>query len=503
MKTQVIQLEPNDDVVSVRDKMSWAKTERILLVFPRRVGPLGKTLDLRLLGRHAAAVGSSLAIVARSNDLAASARDVGIPVFATSSAAQRQEWPEPDAARPGQAKVGVRRRRELRRLRPEPSPAEPAWQRRPSVRLGLFAAAVLALLALLGAFLPSAAIELTPEKRLQELTLRVSARPDLTAVTLAGEIPARLTSGFADGSQTAAVSGTMVVPDAAAAGTVRFRNLTDKAVAIVGGTAVAAQLDPATSIRFVTLLDVVLPAGVGQTVDVEVEAARPGSSGNLPANALVAIEGELGTSLSVTNPAPTSGGSDRLAPAQTADDRARLRAALLAELLRECGLALPGTLQPGDRLFPQTLALAQVVSEVYVPAENQPGEILSLTMTLQCQAEFAAGADLLALAAAALDADLPVGFAPEGEDVELVDLGGMVTDETGTTSWRLRISRQLRARLDRQPAAWLAAGRTPERAVESLARSLPLAAPPLIRLAPSWWPWLPLIPIRIGIQVGE
>ena len=63
MKTQVIQLDPHDDGTSVRDKMSWAKSPRILLVYPRRSRILARTLDLRLLQRHAATLGEQLAIV--------------------------------------------------------------------------------------------------------------------------------------------------------------------------------------------------------------------------------------------------------------------------------------------------------------------------------------------------------------------------------------------------------------------------------------------------------
>jgi len=62
MKTQVIQLDLHDDVTSVRDKMSWAKTPRILLVYPRRSHNLGRLLDLRLLQRHASILGAQLAI---------------------------------------------------------------------------------------------------------------------------------------------------------------------------------------------------------------------------------------------------------------------------------------------------------------------------------------------------------------------------------------------------------------------------------------------------------
>jgi hypothetical protein len=264
---------------------------------------------------------------------------------------------------------------------------------------------------------------------------------------------------------------------------------------------VATPNDP--SIRFVTLQDIVMPAGVGKTLDVPVQAVEPGSSGNLPAGTLVAIEGDLGASLSVTNPAPMSGGTDRQSPAQTAEDRARLRSELLADLLHKCELALPATLEDGDLIFPQTLALAQVLTETYVPAENQTGEMLSLTMNLQCQAQYASAADLSALAAMVLDAELPDGFAPALTGVDLGNLGSPVTDAAGVTSWQMEAGRLLHARLDQFPVAQWTAGHTPARAARQLADSLPLDSAPEIRLVPSWWPWMPLIPFRISVQAGE
>ena len=87
MKTQVIQLEPYDDVISIRDKMSWAKTDRILLVIPRRSKILARILDIRLLQRHAELVGARLAIVTRNVHLRLIAQELEIPVFSKLSLA--------------------------------------------------------------------------------------------------------------------------------------------------------------------------------------------------------------------------------------------------------------------------------------------------------------------------------------------------------------------------------------------------------------------------------
>jgi hypothetical protein len=103
MKTQVIQLEVHDDVISIRDKMAWAKTDRILLVFPRQGRLRMRPLDLRLLRRYATALGVELAFVTRSIELKRLAREEGIPSYRVVSQEQRRKWetlPIPDPAEP-------------------------------------------------------------------------------------------------------------------------------------------------------------------------------------------------------------------------------------------------------------------------------------------------------------------------------------------------------------------------------------------------------------------
>lgn len=499
MKTHVIQLEPHDDLTSVRDKMSWAKAGRVLLVFPRRPRILARTLDLRLLQRHAAGLGAQLAIVARADDLRRAAAGLGLPVFETAAAAQRQAW-----ARESGTPLGPPRRErrpDLRKMRRDLSPPEPAWRNHLALRLALFTLAALAVIALLMAMIPSAVIRLTPQTRLQALTFAVSASPDVTAVRLAGDLPARLATAFGEGNQTTVVTGTTEVPDEPAVGLVRFRNLTAGVIGIPAGTIVRTLTSP--PVRFATTDDAVVDGGPGRTVDVPAEALQAGSSGNLPAEALLAVEGDLGASLAVTNPGPTGGGSDRAEPIQTAEDRARLRAGLLAGLLGQCQEALRQSLADGDLLFPGTASLSQVLSETYFPAEGQAGGTLSLTMSLQCQAQYASAEDLRGLAAMVLDASLPAAFAPLPGDLAVESITTPQTDADGVTRWEVSAQRSLRARPDPLAVVQLALGRAPGEASRRLTDSLPLAAAPEIRLSPSWWPWMPLVPFRISVFMGD
>ena len=500
MKTQVIQLVPHDDVTSVRDKMSWAKTPRILLVFPHHSRILSRTLDLRLLRRHAATLGAQLAIVARSGDLRRTAQAADIPVFKTVAIAHRKTWEEQPLAEKPRRRAP---RPDLRQMRRAAFPAEAHWRTRFVFRFLFFSLAVLAVLALLLLFLPSASIELTPETHQQSLTVAVSASPEVTTVNLTGSIPACLIFTILERSKTAAVSGSITIPDSPAAGIVRFRNLTTGAVGIPAGTVVRTTGDP--PVRFATTTDASMAAGVDKTLDVAVRAVEGGTSGNLPSDSLIAIEGDLGASfsLAVTNPSPLAGGSDRTTPAQTAADRTHLHDALLSEILEKCKTTLPKTLTSGDVYFPDTLAVGQLLSETYFPAESQTGETLSLTMKLQCQAQYASAADVNTLAGMALDANLPDGFIPASGVVTTPEAGVPKTDTDGITHWEMQPQRLLRAHLDPFAATQLVLGRRPAETARRLSESFPLASVPEIQVKPSWWPWLPIVPFRITISTGD
>ncbi|HTX91087.1 MAG TPA: baseplate J/gp47 family protein [Anaerolineales bacterium] len=499
MKTQVIQLDRYDDLTAVRDKLSWTKSERILLIYPRRARILSRALDLRLVQRQAAAMGSQLAIVTQLDEIGEAARELGIPVFASAAVAQRRDWEMMLPERPSRQAEPV----DLRKMRRETRHSEPGWHNHLGVRLAFFSVAVLAVLVLLALFIPSASLQLTPQTKLETLTVSVNASPNVTAVSLGGSIPARMTFTSIERSKTAPVTGTLTIPAGTAAGMVRFSNLTTGVVGIPSGTVVRSTGN--SPVRFATVSDAVVAAGVGKTMDVPVQAVDAGPSGNLPADMLVAIEGDLGTSLAVTNPGPTSGGTQKKAPVQTADDRTALHAALEAEILAECKTALPASLAPGDLYFPDTAKVSQVISESYFPAPDQTGDTLSLTMNLQCQAQYATMDDMNSLAGLALDANIPAGFEPIPGFTSGVAAvtGSTQTDQDGTTRWELKAERLLQARLDPLEAVELAQGRRPADAVVRLYQSMPLEISPRLLLTPAWWPWLPVVPFRISVHIAR
>src|SRR5918996_3484586 len=134
MKTQIITLESHDDLISVRDRMSWAKTPRILLVWPKYEKVTLRQVDLKVLQRHALSLGAQLGLVTRTRHVRQEAEALKIPVFESTGQAQRVAWPKPRRRR------WARRppRKNLRERREQVSVKEEAWRAHPAVRVGAF-----------------------------------------------------------------------------------------------------------------------------------------------------------------------------------------------------------------------------------------------------------------------------------------------------------------------------------------------------------------------------
>lgn len=511
MKTHVIQLETTDDLVSIRDKMSWAKTQRILLVWSarRRRARLSE-IDLTVLNRHAVSLGARLGLVTTQTALRRMAEHAQIPVFRTTAEAQRVDWPTPlrlpknppnltagDAAR-GDEKMGDRLRKlrdyrlELAALRPK----NPDGVHGPAARVGFSSLGVLSVLTLALLFVPSAEIRLQPVTQIQALTLPISASPEAKAVSLSGSVPAYTRTLSASGSDSVPASGRLLVPDTYARGTATLTNLTADALSVPEGTVLIAGGE--TPFRFVTDGTVEVEAGAGSTADVSVRALQAGVGGNLPAETPLAFESALGLSLTAANPARFSGGSDRQKPAPTADDRSRLFTRLSAALQEQ---ALAGAITSSDVIFANSLSAAQPTAEAYSPAAGEVGANLSLDLAQDFQVQYASRADLETLARAALDASLPPGYEAASPAITLIPLSDPVTGSDGVTRWQLRAERRMRAAIRPEAVIDQVRGRTVARAQVALGTLL-LQRAPEIRLAPAWFPLLPLIPLRISVDTG-
>jgi hypothetical protein len=494
LKTKIITLESHDDLISVRDKLSWAKTPRILLVWPKYARVTLRILDLKVLQRHADSLGAQLGLVTRRMKVRRDAESLGIPVFKSSSEAQRKEWTQPA---PREQRIPAAPRRDLRAMREIAYPKESAWRTSLPGRVITFTLGVFAVLILAAAFIPRAELILHPATQTQSAVIPISASESNQAVFITGMIPARTLSVDVEMQQTLAITSVIPIPKSKAQGVARFTNLAQKEINIPKGTVVMTSDEP--QVRFVTLTNTLFGVG-SKFLDVRVEAEKAGASGNVPAGAINTVEGGLGLSLAVSNPGATTGGADVEEIGATDTDREKLRDSTLENLRREAETKMRAQIPADDFLLMDTFELANIADETFDPAIGQPGKSLSLTMRADFSARYISAADLNQLAQVTLGAVVPAGFDPLGMATFKL-LGEPHTDVTGVTHFEIEASRVLIQKMDTLQVFPIVRGRDPQTVKDELTKKLSLRQSPEITLTPAWWKWMPLIPFNVKVEV--
>ena len=213
-------------------------------------------------------------------------------------------------------------------------------------------------------FLPSASIALTPRREaIAPLEITVSADPETTEVDPEGaRVPAIRLDVPVEAARTFPTTG-VHVEETTARGSVTFTNYDftgSGAKAVPAGSVVSTE----GGTKFQTTASVFLGAAtrVGSTIvptqkSVEVRAVRTGTQGNVPANAIrIVPPGQDPSSLSVNNPADTTGGSRTETPQVSQAEVDKAVAALQAELAKafEAAVAAGAGAPPETTLFPQT-----------------------------------------------------------------------------------------------------------------------------------------------------
>ena len=328
MKTQIITLESHDDLISVRDKLSWAKTPRILLVWPKYEKVTLRVLDLKVLQRHADSLGAQLGLVTRRAKVRRDAESLGIPVFASTTTAQRNLWPD---SAPRSRRIPKAPRRDLRKVRDSVYEKEAAWRTSLPGRVLTFT---------VGSHgCPCNSQSFRPARRADFISRSANSkrghscrRERINRVRICHRVDSRADNICYSKCRTIACHHQQIsVPKSKSKGVARFTNLSQGEVDIPAGTVVATE----SSTRFVTLNDTRLPAGIDQFVDVPIEALEAGAQGNVAADTITIVEGSLGLSISVTNPNPIKGGANSQLIGATDEDRAKLRKVVMDNLRRD------------------------------------------------------------------------------------------------------------------------------------------------------------------------
>lgn len=498
MKTQIIQLESHDETISVKDKIEWSQTHRVLLLWPRQGKILRNRLDLVVLERHCASLGSQLALVSKNPEVWFHAQKVGIPVFKTRKESQNTPWRrswrfyqrrrlQKKAAAPREVDVANSRHKESRR------PALPLL-----ARLGIFTIGVCAVLAIGALLFPSAEVKLPAQTHWEEHIVEVQASARVDTVLVSGLVPAHKIVTNVEKRATLPSSGMMLIPDTYATGEVVFSNLTTRAITLPKNTIVGTKgEDPA---RFATNAKVVLPAGLGEEVVVKVTALKPGEESNQDAGMISTINTPLGADVQVTNPEIITGGSDMIIPAPTEQDREALAQAVTKELEAVALDLISDKLSSKDVLLSAAPTLEEIELARYYPPEGQPGDELELTMRIQFSAFFASSGDLQKLGQEIMAASLQKDFIPLAETMTVENLTTPEPQANGGGQWKLRVKWQNEKAWNTSEIAQLLLGEIPSQAEEKLVNEYDLSETPAISLYPAWWPRLPFLPFRVEVE---
>lgn len=500
MKTQIIHLESHDDTNSVKDKMDWSQTPRVLLIWPEKTRVLADRLDLVLLERHCTAMGSQLALVTSHPDVQYHARVAGIPTFNAKEKAQSRPWHRSDR---------FYRRRQVQRTlltpkevdlsdrppqRPYPEIDLPYWG-----ELTVFTIAVFAVLAIATLFLPRTQITFPPQRRWDEITLRMQSGPGIRESHISGTVPTTERSLSVEKRDQIPASGKVALPETYASGTVEITNLTDHEIHLPKNTVLTTSGSP--PVKYKTRSKVTVPAGINQQTEVEVIALQPGSTGNQPAGVISGISATVGADLTVNNPEPIQGGKGSYVKIPTERDREYLTDRVLDALTKSALENIKATLGPNDLLISDAPIVREIESKTFRPAKGEPGESLTLIMRVQFAAWVVQGDDLMDFAQGVIQtSQRREHFQPVTESITLIHETPPSLSDEGTATWTMKLRWQNEPTIAKQDVIHRVLGQPPRRAQEQLSQAYDLDPPPQIKIRPPWWPRLPFLPFRIEVN---
>lgn len=298
---------------------------------------------------------------------------------------------------------------------------------------GHWATAVLVLLFTLGLalwwfFQPKAVVTVFP--KFQELDFNAPAKignvfkdEDI----FKGEIPARILVREDNIPVQSIATGKKVVGFTPSTGKVVLVNSTNQPVVIPKGTAMIAR----NGLRFLTNQDVLVPqksvkmesgievATVNGRAEVEITAEKKGIAGNQPAKSITRIDGKFQRFLKVTNPTPTSNGTDKKVSVVTLEDVKKAE----AEARRQMELVGRETVTAwiGDQyLYLPDLVKLEVLKISYNQNIGAESDLLQTTLEYRITVLAPAWTGINKYLSKQLDRNLPPFFQATSHKVELL-----------------------------------------------------------------------------------
>lgn len=507
----VLRLEPHDDVISIRDRLTFVRSTHVLLVWPDdgAIFPRRK-LDLLLVQRQAQQLAMRLALVTADPEVIEYACDLHISVFPTVDAARRARWKKPRtkvfAARAQDPAFQAERAEHAAWLA-----ERTATRSRRSSRLGRWLVFLLVLAALGAAFwvlAPSATVTLTPAADQIGVTVAITADPTLSDVDIENaRMPATVVTLEATSHVTIEASGREDAGATLAQGRARLSNLTDGPIIVPAGTILAT--GDTFPIRFETLAEIILPAGeaAASEVDIRALAEHAGTQGNVPPGAITRVEGDLAGALAVTNPNATTGGTFQERKLVTADDHSRLLVLGRQQVLQRARDLLLHQYSGAQFLVPGSITIIEErpAWTTYSAVVGEQADSVTLDLRARVQAVIVDEGLARQVAYAGLRPRIRPGLqvAPGAltftrGTIQTIEPNGRVTflmDVRGSSTVAIDVD-AVRERI---------AGTSVTEARRRLERELMLepSVPPQIDVWPGFFGRMPALPTRIRVEIAQ
>jgi hypothetical protein len=491
--------------------------DRLLFILPDDAANFAYLPRLKALRREADNADVQIGLVTQDGDIKYFAKLARIPVYKTEDAARKHwRWPKSEGVLPPPHK-----------MRPTvvPPPPDAAVELNPptiitrpdgTVLLGeararpdrswlqgvgyvfFIGLITLAIVGLTIYLLPQATVYLIPEREQVISSVELTARTGIDKPDpLNNLVPARVVQARVEGFGTTPTTGQDEAPVGKATGVVTFINRTSRDINVPEGTIVRTTFGE--NVRFRTTHPVTVPAGVGQKADAEIEALEPGPTGNVPALTINKMEGGLDVSLRVSNPFPTSGGTEEVVATVTQADKDRLLNELLEELQQQAYEKLAENLRQGEYIPPESVQ-TYVLAATYDRFAGEHADELGLQLQLLTRGMAVDMDGARDLAERSLRENVP-------EDKFLLE----ETVRTGEphftlfgdefVEFSLTASGEVIDPISAGDVRAVLTGAPTDKAVQLLQENFDLAEPPVVELRPGWMKQLPTLPFRIIVRV--
>ncbi len=414
MKTLVVQLDRLEDNGSIRDKVIWGKSSRVLLVWPVNYSVLNRKVDLVSIKRICTSQGSRLGIVCDDPDVIAEAEDLQIPVFNSVNQAMRKGWDRRRSrkqANPQSPDVDSRGGIEEIRQRNGLVKSNPPLSF--PVRLTLLISALVLVVIAGLIILPSATVRIYPLGQAREMNVQFIAHGSETGTAGPDTLPARVVEITVEAATGQPATGFLPVADAKANGILTISNTTNSEITIPPGTIVMSNSTPPVRYQ-ITQMTMLPPQAL--TTGVPFEAIYGGKSGNAEAGAINRIDGEFGLQLELSNPEPAAGGTDRKIPAPSQDDILAVKNDLRRLLLQEAERKISSELMDDEILLPATIKTGKILEEQTQPEAGHAGSTVNIKQKVMVSAMVIDRKNLTEKAQAILEANLVLPGWKEAED---------------------------------------------------------------------------------------